>query len=293
MSLYSRIEHYVQGDLRQASEMASYLIIRYWMEGDLLSAHQLLQKYHTFQSMEEHKDDRAAQIFMRYAVYLCVSWQHNRQFYNQPTPPDLLFVLGESHSLTSSNIIFSWQGKLHKATTCFMMGIKMWHLADPQMTRYKLLLQDHLESLQDNVPLLFTVGEIDCRPDEGIWKTHKKTGRKLQGLITKTVNGYLDYLQNTLSNRVWSSITISGVPAPAYSLDGKRDTGDKDGFLNMIAEVNRQLKEGALERGFNFLDVYAATVNEEGTSNQAWHLDGWHLQPVFYTQAEEWLLTSN
>jgi hypothetical protein len=289
MSIYSRIEHYVQDDLRQSGEMASCLIIRYWMEGDLVSAHQLLQKYHTFQSMEERKEDRASQIFMRYAVYLCVSWQHNRQFYNQPTPSDLLYVFGESHSLTSSNIIFSWLGKSHKATTCFMMGIKMWHLADPQMTRYKLLLQDHLASLQDNVPLLFTIGEIDCRPDEGIWKIHKKTGRKLQGLITKTVNGYLDYLKQTLTNRIWASVTISGIPAPAYSLEGKRETGDTAGFLNMIAEVNRQLKEGALNRGFNFLDVYAATVNEEGVSNKAWHLDGWHLQPVFYTQAENWL----
>jgi len=58
----------------------------------------------------------------------------------------------------------------------------------------------------------------------------------------------------------------------------------------MIAEVNRQLKEGVLARGWHFLDVYAATVGEDGTGNAQWHLDGWHLQPMFYTQADRWLV---
>ena len=61
----------------------------------------------------------------------------------------------------------------------------------------------------------------------------------------------------------------------------------------MIRDVNGELKLGAFQRGWSFLDVYSATTTEEGLGNGDWHLDAYHLKPVFYTQAEKWLLTSN
>jgi len=58
----------------------------------------------------------------------------------------------------------------------------------------------------------------------------------------------------------------------------------------MVREVNEQLKQGALSKGWGFLDIYAATVGDDGRSNEKWHLDGWHLQPAFYARAKDWLI---
>lgn len=289
---FARAQAQVATDARQSAELASYRIIQSWIEGDLRTAHGLLTQHHSFQHMEERDTDRAAQIFMRYAVYLCIAWQHNQHLYQsqsaQPAPP--LYVLGESHSLTSSNISLDWHGAPHKAHSCFMMGVTMWSLAQPNLNRYKAKLHEHLQAITDMAaPLLLLIGEIDCRPEGGLWKTHKKTGRPLAVLLNQTINGYLQHLDNALEGR--QQVTLAGVPAPKYTFEGQRDPGNAPAFLAMIAEVNQRLKQGALARGWSFLDLYRATAAPDGRSNGQWHLDGWHLQPAFYAQAQQWLVT--
>jgi len=59
--------------------------------------------------------------------------------------------------------------------------------------------------------------------------------------------------------------------------------------LQMICEVNRLIKDLTKVRGWNFLDVWSATANLDGIGNSLWHLDGWHLKPTFYSEANKWL----
>jgi len=89
-----------------------------------------------------------------------------------------------------------------------MMGTKMWHLADPKANRFKSKLHDHLKEIDLAAPLLFTIGEIDCRPEEGIWKIHKKSGRAATVLVKNTVNGYLKYLNDALVGRKISPLQV-------------------------------------------------------------------------------------
>jgi len=137
---------------------------------------------------------------------------------------------------------------------------------------------------------MFTIGEIDTRPDEGIWQVHLKKEKNLDEIIDNTVGGYIDFLYENLKDKQLSSITIQGIPAPAYPLKDDKDPKDEVGFLAMIKQVNEKLKELTIQKGWNFLDVYNATVGEDGKSNKKWHIDGYHLQPIFYTEAEKWLV---
>jgi hypothetical protein len=87
-----------------------------------------------------------------------------------------------------------------------------------------------------------------------------------------------------------ASITVQGIPAPGYAFEDDKDPGDIPGFVAMIRAVNDCLRAKSLAAGFNFLDVHAATVGEDGRGNGRWHLDGYHLSPAFYRQAQDWLL---
>ena len=169
------------------------------------------------------------------------------------------------------------------------MGCKMFHLASQYRTVYQEAVEAHLASITPGNNLMFAIGEIDCRPEEGIWPAAKKSGKDVQELVQETVDGYLAFIREALAQYPFNSITIQGVPAPGYQLTEKRDPGDVPGFLQMIKAVNDRLKAGSLAQGWKFLDVYAATVNESGTGNGLWHLDGWHLKPTFYQQADRWL----
>jgi hypothetical protein len=283
----------VPANLRMHGVISSYLLIHHWVNGCYKEAYELVKRFHGFLDLQPNDSDRMNSIFFRYILNLAVAWQQNAELYNQTNANSSLTVIGESHSLSSSNTNFDWKNARIKATSRFVMGVKMHHLSSCAISTFKTCVEAHIESTPYTHHLLFTIGEIDCRPDEGIWQVHQKKGIPLVTLIKDTVNGYLQELTKLLANKPYASITLQGIPAPGYKLEGKNDPGDKAEFLNMIRDVNGELKLGAFQRGWSFLDVYSATTTEEGLGNGDWHLDAYHLKPVFYTQAEKWLLTSN
>ena len=100
-------------------------------------------------------------------------------------------------------------------------------------------------------------------------------------------------MQRTLVGHQLASITVQGIPAPGYAFEEDKDPGDIPGFVAMIRAVNDCLRAKSLAAGFNFLDVHAATVGADGRGNGRWHLDGYHLSPAFYRQAQDWLRSPN
>jgi hypothetical protein len=134
-------------------------------------------------------------------------------------------------------------------------------------------------------------GWIEARPDEGIWKNSYRKGQPYAPVVDATVTGYIRYLHNALKDKAPASVTLQGIPAPNYTLKAAKDPGDTEQFLAMVRDLNNCLKAQALQAGFRFLDVYTATVDPDtGKSNGHHHIDGYHLKPSFYANADQWLL---
>ncbi len=280
--------------------VAGYAMISAWNRGDYQQAHAIVQRFHPYLKLPKTDLVRNTQIFFAYAGKLCLHWQAHPQLYQRPTGPShpaplpALVAVGESHSMTLANLYFPWQVGTVKGLTAFVMGAKMHHLGDTAAHYQGECVRLHLEGLKTKpVHLLMTIGEIDCRPDEGLWPLHRKTGQPLDALIERTVSGYIDFLQRTLVGHQLASITVQGIPAPGYAFEEDKDPGDIPGFVAMIRAVNDCLRAKSLAAGFNFLDVHAATVGADGRGNGRWHLDGYHLSPAFYRQAQDWLRLPN
>lgn len=288
-SIYKRILPWLESDFRRAAEMTSYVLIRHWMDKDVKHIHNLLSTYHAFQDVEEKKEDKAARAFMQLVVQLCLVWQECRSFYPEVSPAAHLYIIGESHCLIPCNTSFVWNGEQILAVPVFIMGAKMWHLAKKDDSACKMEFVTHCGTLPENGRLLLTIGEIDCRPDEGLWSAHKKTGRPLGALIRSTIKGYLDFVERVLKDKKPARITVQGIPAPTVSLVEVLQGRDRSAFIAMIKEVNQVLKHEVLSRDWQFLDVYSATVNAADMSNGKWHLDKVHLHPKFYQECEAWL----
>lgn len=293
LSIYRRLAPLLTADFRQSAELATFALIQYWMDGNYEACHGLLSRYYTYQDLPKSESDHSGQVFMRFLIGLLIYWQYNKRLYSSERRSEniqTLYVLGESHSLSSANVYFTWRGMVVRARSCFVMGSKMYHLGRKSESHWKSRTLEHIATLPEYAHVLVTIGEIDCRSDEGIWHSHIKSGRKIAHLVKITVNDYLDFLELQLGSRKLNSITIQGVPAPGYSLNKKINEADIPKFLNMIQQVNENLKTGVLRKGWAFLDVYSATKDENGLGNQQWHIDGYHLQPGFYSQAEKWLV---
>lgn len=298
--IVERIQHainLVPQNLNIQGTVACVALIVAWLRDDLVRADVIAKRFIDYLKLPKSTAISTFQILFLYGCQLSHFRQTSPENYFPPVAGRAvapLVALGESHSMTLANLYFPWLAGDVKGLTAFVMGAKMHHLGDTTPHYQGECVRLHLEALKVKpVHLLMTIGEIDCRPDEGLWPLHRKTGQPLDTLIERTVTGYIDFLQRTLAGHQLASISVQGIPAPGYALEDDKNPGDIPGFVAMIRAVNDCLQAKALAAGFNFLDVHAATVGEDGRGNGRWHLDDYHLSPAFYRQAQDWLLTPN
>jgi tetratricopeptide (TPR) repeat protein len=194
-----------------------------------------------------------------------------------------LHVLGESHSLVPAHAVFPWLGHPVRGRSRLVKGVKMYHLATPADNGAKAALRAQLRAMPAQADLLVTVGEIDCRPDEGMWVAQRKGQVPLEHVVDSTVDGYLGWLERELASMPLRTVTLQGVPAPT------RAPPERAPFLRMVHAANARLRAGCAARRWHFLDVHAATADSEGAANARWHLDAVHLRPGFYMQADTYL----
>lgn len=270
--------------------IATIALIRYWIEQKDNHAFNLISKYEFFKDISI-ETSRNLRIFFLYILLLFVHRQQNISVYraSQNEISENLYVLGESHSLSPSNLQFRLQGKLLFAVSKFVMGIKIWHLTSKAISLQKSSMLARLESFEHNSNVLICIGEIDSRPDQGIWMNYKKKGnsKSLIEIIGETLMGYKNLLEKYKSRL---NIVIQNVPAPTEIAAKRLPPEDLKDYLQMFEILNREIKKMAAESNIKCIDVYAATKGVNGFSNLEWHLDAYHLKPIFYLSAEKWLV---
>ena len=203
---------------------------------------------------------------------------------NNSTHNKKLYVIGDSHTLVSHGLSIK---KLNNSFLCkskLIMGCKQWHLGNSSRNKYKFKFENIFCSLPKSSEVLLSIGEIDCRLDEGIIKYNRNYSKKnRKDLIVIIVENYLNYIYelNLLNQH---KINIQGVPCP--NIETKSASKEKvDELIELIKEFNTLLKKKSKEKGYSFLDLHKLTNRGDGFSNKIWHLDTHHLLPKGIEQA--------
>lgn len=219
-----------------------------------------------------------------YRTYLSklLDWHaaHPSQASESSAPP--LQIIGDSHVLTLRS-----QPAGEQAVTTqvhWIEGCKQWHLGRAESNDYQQQVERCVSTLPAGYSLLFSVGEIDCRLEEGIlkaWRKHPET--PLDEVMAQTQDAYLDYLSRLRAEH-GHEISVCGVPAINRQAV-KSWSPERDELASLICRFNRRLSTLAQQRGFGFLDLFALTHAQDGYSNGQWHLDDVHLTPAAYREA--------
>jgi tetratricopeptide (TPR) repeat protein len=189
-----------------------------------------------------------------------------------------LYVVGDSHSLATHGMVIRYDDQNKRCAAEWIAGCKQWHLGNSQPNKYKYKFERVMARLPRESTVLLSIGEIDCRPDEGIltvWKKHPE--KSLDEIVRSTVDDYLAYV-GSAGARYGHKLIVGGVPCSNISPDmlGPDSAGQ---LVQLIRIFNAALKEQALAAGMSFLDVYSLTDGGDGIANSAWHIDEIHLKP--------------
>ena len=224
--------------------------------------------------------------YWNYLSILLVGQQNEIQNEIDRVEIQKLYVIGESHSLASHETCIKKIQSQYLCQSFWIVGCKQWHLGNTLENKYKYKFQKIIQCIPFNSNILLSIGEIDCRIDEGILSHIKKHPAKDKTeLINSTINNYLKYIFKLLSP-FSHEITIQGVPCPNIIINNKNKE-DFSNLIDLIKEFNVILKKQAHFYGFNFLDLHKLTDSGDGFSNGKWHIDQHHLSPAGMQEA--WL----
>jgi len=271
------------------------LTMRYicsWINADYQFGIQLAMELKDFLLSQRKPHTRNYHIFTLYISQLLSNYRKISKFYNDEKPIERLVCIGESRSLSPANMRFSLTNREVMCQASFIYGVKMHHLNNSNVASVhypKLSVLQAISNSPDGCVFMFAIGEIDCRPDEGIWLAARKQKKDLNEVIEETVDGYVEFLEVALNGKDSGSIVLQGIPAPNYSLSDL-NVSETQTFLDMISNVNQRVRDRALQNGWHFLDLYKATVGNDGKSNRRWHIDSHHINPIFYQECDNFLI---
>jgi hypothetical protein len=270
----------------------SYALIKSWANSEYDISFQIASKYKSFLDSSETEDTKNALVFFRYIIVLCNFRQRNSGYYIENKISKNLYLVGESHTLSPSNINFPLNNVLYKGVNRLVMGVKMHHLANELKYHYSICILEQIKNivaLEEDVSIMFCIGEIDARVNEGIWTYSNKYNLNINNVINDTVKGYIDFLVFHLKECGSLNIILQGIPAPVITNERALAVGNVGMYIEMVKNLNNEIKMYALSNNFSFLDVYSATVGDNGQSNGVWHIDANHISPLFYLQSAQWL----
>ena len=210
-----------------------------------------------------------------------------------------LYILGESHSLVSHNLLIQKEGKKYVGEARLIKGCKQWHLGNSQPNQYKIKFERLMKDLPKRSEILVAIGEIDCRLNTGILKFKKSGGGvKIAEVVESTIENFCDYVSRCNKN-LNHDISIQGVPCPQLN-PGSYDDMEFEDLVNVRVLFNQYLKKIVQGVGFGFLDVHALTDRGDGVSNREWYLDYGHLKPQsmqiawknYYTEPQTIILSN-
>ena len=197
---------------------------------------------------------------------------------------NILYVIGDSHALASHHINIKKSDHQFFCKSEWIWGCKQWHLGNSDKNKFKYKFERIIHTLPSSSEILLSIGEIDCRYDEGILKYIKKNPmKKKEMLINTTIKNYLNYISKKITPYS-HKITIQGIPCPNIN---KTEINKKElvELVNLIKIFNEELKKNSILNGFGFIDLNQLTNNGVGFSNGDWHADTYHITPAGIKEA--------
>lgn len=270
---------------------AMYCAIYFFLCNKRETALKILRANLGFLDYKEDKFNKNHQVFFaliyNFSKFLQRTSYERFVHSSQSQPSKPLITVGASASLIVANNYLKFLCEEKKVLTCFVMGLKIFHFGFDN--KYLRAIKRHfvfINKLKFDYDLFFAIGNIDLRPDDGIWKNSYKKGLLWQEVMKKTIDSYVAKI-SCLSCNCPGKVFVQGVQAPRFELSGEYDPGDKKAYLSFVKEYNEYLCKIVTKYGFHFIDIYSPTVLASGEGGGPFYLDDHHVDITVYEHLGE------
>lgn len=258
-----------------------------YASGEFEEIYSLYKEYNEMKNNFKNGLLKTLSIFWRLILDLVISLQKNSLLQN--TASKTIYFIGESHSLVPSNRTLTKGNEIYKAESKFVMGAKIFHLQGSYYSYQNKAIREAINDVGNDSIICFSIGEIDCRADEGILPYSKKKNNDAFGVAEKTVDGYLEQISLLCKGKRFNEVVIQGVPLANPLQKTNSATFNFEDVNDLRSIVNTFLRIGCQRYGFVFFDLAGAMANFSDNENLSAHIDGINAVPEVYEYFERLL----
>lgn len=223
----------------------------------------------------------ALRIFVIYLQELMKWRDENPEYYTGAEKK--IYLIGESHCLSPAYTNLTIDGENYEIIPRLVLGAKAWHFSKASDLQVrKNCLRKILSELPANSKIIFTFGEVDCRPRGGFFTEHLKNPEtSLEENIENTVGDYAAYLTKA-AKKAGHEASFVGVPAPQiqYVEHGTKEE-EREEYLRIHPLFNEALQNSVED----YIDLYEITNRGDGYAKDGVHIDYVHLKPDLFSKA--------
>ncbi|MEH6360795.1 MAG: tetratricopeptide repeat protein [Amylibacter sp.] len=272
-------EKIVQVDEKNSIVHTNLAILKF-LENDFPSASRHLDKINE-KTCSKLQDIKFCRTYKSYLSALVYFWQGTEPGVSPNSTNDThAIAIGDSHAASLHGLVFeNSQGKPLAIVSQIIIGCKAWHIANADKNKWKRTLTASFKKLKEGDYCFLTLGEIDCRPDEGIATYYNSSGVSKEEIINLTVSDCLGFVKGLIRKHA-IKIIILAIPAPLQQLGGGIIGGNN--HIQTVKAFNAKLAVECEKNNFQFLDTYQATTLPNESINPDCYIDRTHVKPTTY-----------
>lgn len=266
----------IRNQQQVASEPMIWIVraIAFFIRGDKMQVNDCLGKFAKTRGLEQFEkltdeEKTFCNTYDQYLKKLLVSMPSERAAVFQP-----LIHIGESHCLSYAGSVLFLNNVCYRVRPKIVFGIKAFHLSSKGENRYKTLMKHQLDSVPAGSTVLISIGEIDCRENEGLIPASRSRDIPRNDLIRTTLGGYVNWVKINTAERGISTV-LQNIPAPVRN--ARLSPAEAETLIKTIEAFNATLTVEGRRAGIEILDVHSLTKNSTGFSNMRFHCDQRHL----------------
>ena len=214
------------------------------------------------------------------AFYSCISHVMEVPFSPLPCNPNFVYFASDSHCIPPSWRTINYCGKPHIIHPLLATGVKIWHIRKEGCFYPKFTLLNALKDVPNGSPVIFNIGEIDCR--EGLLRAVDNCKYDTMGeAIEAAVEIYIAFLAEQQKEHGFVVFVHPVLPI-------LRET------RSLVVHFNEKLKADVEKCSkFHWLELLdVLLVNEESEFDNEYELDGTHVHPKYVSILEKALSES-
>ena len=225
-------------------------------------------------------------VFITYLNILdeLVSWRMDNEESYRGETDRTLHVIGDSHTLSSANLVLPVDGVPTRLRSHLVFGCKAWHLIREAPSPYRGGFDLALARIPDGATVVAVFGELDCRLKEGMVRALRKDPNlDRDALVDDLVERYVDFM---LSEGAKRGHTVWFQSPPMSNVNMSLVEGEiRDLFLYVIKRFNDRLRMVTQERGARLIDINSVTTADDGSAARGHYIDTNHIRPSALIEA--------